>query len=168
MTSAADVDTGSSAARLPMPPYCALRDFLDAGTHAALLEFALANEARFCPTRIGRGYDPGFRVSLGLWDFKPLKTVLRTRIRTLIPQLITELRVDSFEPARIELELVAHGDGAFFKRHIDTQREIHAAGKSIQVISGVYYLFAEPKAFTGGELRLYRFGGGKNSDFIDI
>jgi Rps23 Pro-64 3,4-dihydroxylase Tpa1-like proline 4-hydroxylase len=168
MTSASDVDTGSSVARLPMPPYRALRDFLDAGTHAALLEFALANEARFYPTRIGRGYDPGFRISLGLRDFKPLKTVLRARIRKLIPQLIAELRVDPFEHARIELQLVAHGDGAFFKRHIDTQSEIHAVGKSIRVISGVYYFFAEPKGFTGGALRLYRFGGGKNSDFIDI
>jgi SM-20-related protein len=168
MTSTLDVDTGSSAAHLPMPPYRALRDFLDAETHAALLKFTLANEARFYRTRIGRGYDPGVRVSFGLRDFKPMKTVLRARIRTLIPQLIAELQVDSFAPAKIELELVAHGDGAFFKRHIDVPRGTQAAGKSIRVISGVYYFFAEPKGFTGGALRLYRFGNGENGDFIDI
>ena len=62
-----------------------------------------------------------------------------------------------FEPSEVELELVANNDGAFFKPHIDTF--IGDARKaSERMLSAVYYFYAEPKAFSGGALRLYSFG----------
>ena len=154
-----------------MPPYRVLRDFLDAKTRATLLEFSCANEAKFEPTLLrGSKHDPTFRVSLGLADFKPEKTALRERIRKIIPQLIAELGVNPFTCSKVELELVAHGDGAFFKRHLDTQRGVYGPGKSTRMISAVYYFHAEPKAFSGGALRLYRFGGGGGDEdgFVEI
>jgi SM-20-related protein len=58
------------------------------------------------------------------------------------------LGAQPFSPI-FELELVAHGDGAFFARHMDTLNHHH------RIISAVYYFQALPKAFCGGVLRLH-------------
>ena len=70
-----------------------------------------------------------------------------------------------FDPARIELEMVAHGDGAFFLRHADTviRREM----TSYRAISAVYYFHRLPKSFSGGVLRLHSIGS-KEGSFVDI
>jgi Rps23 Pro-64 3,4-dihydroxylase Tpa1-like proline 4-hydroxylase len=153
-----------------LPPYRCIRDFLKADEHQALLEFSIANEARFRPTVVrGNVIKPQERVSVGVWDFAPAKDNLRAHMMALVPQLIAELRVTSFVPCEIELELVAHGDGAFFKRHIDTFTGAQTKGKSARLISAVYYFYSEPKAFSGGALRLFRFGMAEGADdFIDI
>jgi len=76
--------------------------------------------------------------------------------------------VTSFEPSTIELELVASNDGAFFKRHIDTFIR-GARTSSDRLLSGVYYFHAEPKAFSGGALRLYPFGREQGeSNFAEV
>jgi SM-20-related protein len=155
---------------LPMPPHRVLRDFLDADTHATLLAFAIANEMKFLPTEIQGGrYDPTRRISFSWRDFEPLKGMLRERIRALVPRLIAELRVTPFECARVELELVAHGDGAFYKRHLDIILGVPDARKTTRMISGVYYFHAEPRGFTGGALRLYPFGSADSeSGFVEV
>ena len=93
--------------------------------------------------------------------FRPL---LKARLLELAPTLIAELRLTPFEVSKVELELVAHGDGAFYKRHIDTATARDAA--HLRVLSGVYYLHREPRAFSGGALRLYAIGN--NARFVDI
>ena len=50
-----------------------------------------------------------------------------------------------------EIELAPHGDGAFFKPHID----MRFGETGDRVISVVYYLHGTPKNFTGGGLRIY-------------
>ena len=62
----------------------------------------------------------------------------------------------AFEVSQVELELMAHGDGAFYKRHLDTQTGGDA--RSRRLVSGVYYFNHRPKAFSGGALRLYAIG----------
>src|SRR5262249_19066174 len=58
---------------------------------------------------------------------------------------------------------VAHGDGAFFARHIDTL--MHRR----RVISAVYYFFSLPKAFSGGVLRLHSMAAtGQEGTYVDI
>ena len=86
----------------------------------------------------------------------------------MVPSLISQLRVTPFDAPNLETELVAHGDGAFYKRHVDTQTPRHPEVNGIRVLSGVYYFHAEPKAFTGGELRLYALGGKSGENFVDI
>ena len=44
-----------------MPPYLVLRDFLPEETVAGLLDFTLAHEADFKPTRTGRGEEGSIR-----------------------------------------------------------------------------------------------------------
>jgi Rps23 Pro-64 3,4-dihydroxylase Tpa1-like proline 4-hydroxylase len=155
--------------RASMPPYCVYRDFLDSDMHARLLAWVIQNEPKFEPTVVGDGkHDPSRRVSLGVHDFGVLKALLRQRMLDLVPTLLEDLRVTSFEPSNVELELVCSNDGAFFKRHIDTF--IRASRRaSDRILSAVYYFHTEPKAFSGGTLRLYPFGATETDDqFVEL
>ena len=151
-----------------MPPFRVLNDFLDDVIVQDLFAFALSQQAEFRPTGIGRDkektIDTAFRVSLGLSDLGAYRGILETKILALVPRLIEELRVTPFEPSRSEFQLVAHGDGAFYKRHIDTQTASNR--KQRRVLTCVYYFYREPKAFSGGVLRLYAIGDIMR--FVDI
>jgi len=152
-----------------MPPYRVLPDFLAAADVAALLAYAEAHEADFEPTWVGgpkgRRRDPETRRSLALHDglhaFRPL---LASLIYDRAAALMASVGMPPMETSRFELQLVAHGDGAFYKRHIDTRTGggVH----EIRVLSGVYYFHRQPKAFAGGALRLCSFA--RNPQFIDI
>jgi len=160
--------------RTLMPPYGIYRGFLDSVAHSSLLAWALENGTRFKTSSVLRSFeqdgvhDPSVRKSLRVVDFGPMKAVLRQRLLDFAPTLIADLRVTSFEPSEVELELVANNDGAFFKQHTDTligdQRKA-----TDRLLSAVYYFHAEPKAFSGGALRLYSFGTEENQgNFVDV
>ena len=153
-----------------MPPYLVLRDFLDEETVAGLLAHALAHEADFEPTKTGHGGEgkiyPDARVSVGTRDLGPFKAILKDKVLGLAPELVAKLRATPVEAAKVELQLVAHNDGAFYKHHIDTLTA--SDRESIRVLSGVYYFHASPKAFTGGALRLYAIGDPGKKTFVDI
>jgi Rps23 Pro-64 3,4-dihydroxylase Tpa1-like proline 4-hydroxylase len=154
----------------PLPPYVVIKRFLDDELISRLLDHALQNEAKFSSTTIRKGViDPSRRISVGLSDLGPMKAEIKNRLRDLVPSLIEQLRVTPFELSGIELELVAHGDGAFYKRHIDTFTGDVEGETTQRMISGVYYFHAEPKAFVGGDLRLHAFGApDENTKFFDI
>ena len=150
-----------------MPPYRVYRGFLDSHARADLLAWVIENEAKFKPTKVSGGH-PFRRRSLRVRDFRLMETMLRQRVLDLFPTLIRDLRVPQFEPSEITIELVAHNDGAFFKRHIDMfvgdERGAHD-----RLLTAVYYFHAEPKAFSGGALRLYSFGVEEDeSSFVDV
>jgi Rps23 Pro-64 3,4-dihydroxylase Tpa1-like proline 4-hydroxylase len=167
-----DLQLGDKDAASPrglMPPYLVLRDFLDETTVAGLFAFALSKQSHFIPTRIAsKAIDPAIRVSKGLRELGAYRSHLKVKILGLLPELIARLRVTPFQMYAVELELVAHGDGAFYKRHTDTQTAVYNEVDRIRVLSGVYYFNAEPKAFAGGALRLYAIGGRPEQDFVDI
>ena len=158
-----------------MPPYSVYHGFLDSAAHASLLAWALENATKFKTSLVLRGFeqdeardDPSVRKSLRVGDFGSMMAVFRQRLLDFVPTLIADLRVTPFEPSKIELELVANNDGAFFKRHVDTfMGESRQA--SDRVLSTVYYFHAEPKAFSGGALRLYSFDTkGGEGNFVDV
>jgi Rps23 Pro-64 3,4-dihydroxylase Tpa1-like proline 4-hydroxylase len=140
-----------------MPPYLVLSDFLDEDTVDRLLAFALHNEAAFAPTSLGRGtIDEARRISASIHDLGPFKPLLKARMLALLPEFVTSLHATPLPDTTLEIELVAHGDGAFYKRHVDTQTATDF--RAIRFLSGVYYFHTEPKAFSGGALRLYAIG----------
>ena len=157
-----------------LPPHIVRREFLPADTVARLLAWTKENQARFKPATVGRDgkgvVRPEARISTRLHDFGPLKSELESILRPLAPGLAAELKVEPFETAHIELELVAHGDGAFYSRHIDTAREDDDRLRSTRrLLSGVYYFHAMPKAFEGGALRLHEILTAQNDpQFVDI
>lgn len=155
----------------PMPAYRVVRDFFDEGMVSKLLEHAVVHESEFNPTALNGGIiDSSIRVSSRLRGFGRLEEEVRRQALDLAPALMAELRVPIFAPSRIELEMVAHGDGAFFKRHVDTR-----IGSSLdevttqRILSGVYYFHTRPRRFSGGALRLYAFGADETSaNFVDL
>ena len=71
------------------------------------------------------------------------------------------LGIPEFEISHLEYELVAHRDGSFFRRHIDTATQSARENtKSDRVVTAVYYFHDMPKQFTGGELALAPLGPG--------
>ena len=154
-----------------LPPYRVIREFLPQALVQELLAYAQAHKDAFQPAGTRAGYDPTVRVSHTLFFNPALRQQLTERILPLTAQFIAALGVSRFEPDGVELELVAHGDGAFYSRHIDTfTGEVADAGSGRQrLISAVFYLHHSPKAFTGGALRLYALGRADTlADFVDI
>src|SRR5262245_56655757 len=97
----------------PLPPYLVRRDFLDEEIVSRLLDYAVRHQTEFEATTLQGGrIDSSFRVSAFLRDLGEWKQELRNLLLPLTPALIAELRVTPFEPDKIEVELVAHGDGA--------------------------------------------------------
>ena len=140
-----------------MPHAICLSNFLGAEVCSELLQFAIASEGEFRPTGIDNLAlpNPNIRRSVGLENIGRFVDVVDTRIQQVIPQLTNDLRLSKFEAKLIDLQMVSHGDGGFYTRHIDTFTGKDRPANGDRVISCVYYFFREPKGFTGGELRLH-------------
>jgi SM-20-related protein len=134
-----------------------------------LLDFAQTMRNRFKAADVGYGesnrIDFGYRRSSKLKPLGELEDELRRYAQGALLPMINRLGFPRFEPDRFELEMVAHGDGAFFSRHEDIV--IQPGMTSYRTISAVYYFHRWPKSFSGGELRLYPIGGTQRS-FVDI
>jgi SM-20-related protein len=160
----------SDAGPGPMPPHGIIDEFLREADRAALLDWAIQQQEAFKPAKIFSGdggretrVDAGRRSALrhrGLGPFEPL---MRERLLSHLPTIIAAAGYRGPEPRSIEFELNAYGDGAHFAPHIDiplgpNRRSAGEEEGEDRMISAVYYFFREPKSFTGGALRLYRFG----------
>ncbi|HVM22789.1 MAG TPA: 2OG-Fe(II) oxygenase [Sphingomicrobium sp.] len=168
----------------PIPPHAQLRDFLPREQLEALLDWTLSSRSRFRDATVkphggaGNRVDPSLRVALTLSDLGSLRPALERRMLEVLPDLMRACGSHGPEPRSLELELAAHGDGAHFARHTDIPigegREPLGAGPGEdRVLSGVFYFYREPKAFSGGCLRLFPFPGQQNEspsdrDYVDI
>jgi SM-20-related protein len=155
-----------------IPSYGLVHDWLGPETVERLLRFAQSNEHLFVDTVVvhkeGERVDSTRRVSKKLPTLNDLKSELRSKVEDLLPLMFHRLGSKPFIPSQIEVELVAHGDGAFFERHIDTITGLDHRGRS-RMISAVYYFHAMPKAFSGGELRIHSLAAsGQQGTFVDI
>ena len=147
--------------------YSTYSDFLSSEVRANLISWAIDNENKFELSTVTSGRSER-RKSLRVRDFEPLETVLRERVLSISVKLMKDLLVPEFTPSRVETELVAHNDGAFFKRHVDRLYG-HERRKHDRILTSVYYFFVEPKAFTGGALRLYSLDKEKGDNiFTDV
>jgi Rps23 Pro-64 3,4-dihydroxylase Tpa1-like proline 4-hydroxylase len=161
----------------PLPPCHQYRDFLQPAEHEALLEWAIANSARYEPARLtGHVIDPKRRIAERLNDLGPHRTVLERRLKEHLPDIFRRTGSRPFEIEYFELEIAAHGDGAFFAHHSDIpvgpgRKPLGGdkTGKQDRLVSAVYYFHREPRRFTGGTLRLYRLGDHEASgDFVEF
>ncbi len=152
-----------------IPPYRIVPNFLGNDLIERLLAHAQTRESEFVQTEIGNvagNVDPEIRVSRALRDLGSLRDQLDARFRAVMSQAVVDLRLTPFELARCEIELVAHGDGAFYKSHIDTMTTMPDA-KTQRALTGVLYFHVLPKGFSGGQLRLYSFAE-SGEHFVDI
>ncbi|MEN9886961.1 MAG: hypothetical protein RL758_1539 [Pseudomonadota bacterium] len=133
--------------------------FLGNDLSQKLLQHVLANEGRFSPSLIGDGNRKqqidSYRKSLRLEDVGDFREVFWRKTNEAVQTWARELGLAEFEISGLELELVAHGDGAFYKRHVDLFTGSGRDPQGDRTLSLVYYFHREPKAFEGGQLRLY-------------
>ena len=143
-------------------PHLVWRDFLPIEEHEAILDWALANRRSFAPSLVGGGkLRTDFRSSATATatDY-PWKDAFRARVRDSVPALARALGVAAFEVEQIQLSLIAYNDGDFYREHVDTEpsrdrEDVERVGD--RVLSAVYYFHREPKAYSGGALRLHAF-----------
>lgn len=166
----------------PLPPWHQFRNVLSDDEHRLLLDWTLSQRERFRPAGIaGKGVDPERRIAEKLLDLGPAAAPVEARLRALLPEIFARTGTRPFELEHLELEIAAHGHGAFFVRHLDIPvgpgrkplGGIKGEGHD-RLISAVYYYHREPKGFAGGALRLFRFGSGADGgdgvsdDHVDV
>ena len=100
-------------------------------------------------------------------DLGKFSSLFEEHVRALLPELIDQLRVTPFIAGEIELELVAHNDGAHFALHGDLYTG-QGSARGDRLLSAVYYFHRAPKAFSGGCLRLHRIGARPGDTGVDI
>jgi SM-20-related protein len=171
----------------PIPPHAQLRNLLPAEELQMLLDWALAGEQRFKQAKVNKGVDEN-RTSVvdqdvriaSVWrDLGPVESLVRRRLLDARPDVMRATGITGTEPRSLELELAAHGDGAHYGAHVDIpigpdRLPLGNGPGEDRVISAILYFHAEPKGFSGGQLRLYRFGvppsleGVSSSDYVDL
>ncbi len=156
--------------KAPFPPNATLEGFLPEPDRRALVDWAIASQAEFKPSFVFRGpggrerqVDPSFRNSLRHVGIGPFEPLFRDRLLASWTEIASATGYRGPPLTSLEFELNAYGEGAHFRPHIDIpvgpdRRNVGAKEGEDRVISAVYYFYREPKGFSGGALRLYRFG----------
>ena len=140
-------------------PHVIFRDVLGSPTVAELLAYVARHETDFRPAIIRnrrsgeRRVDLRQRDCLYLGDLGPFKQMIDTFVRDAVPKLLAGLQLAEAAVEPREFEICAYGDGGHFGAHVDTNE----LTDRVRVISCVYYFARTPRAFGGGELRLYGF-----------
>ena len=144
-------------------PHRILPDWLGEAQAARLLAYSLAAEARFTPTRLddhGAGrLDEVVRQSSVLKDLGAFAGPLRRKALALQAGLETAFDMQHTSANSTQIEMVAHGDGAFYRPHTDTYTGDEYTPGGRRRLTMVYYLHRRPRRFTGGRLRMFDRGG---------
>lgn len=155
----------------PDAAICAHRRFPSGARAPPGPRLVLANAAEFTPAavtagEVGSAYEvsPEDRIALTSKKLGPLEPMLTSHLLGALDRIVAGIGT-RLTPQSLDLELSAYGDGAFFAPHTDVSTGINReplSGEPGQdrVLSAVYYFHRQPKAFSDGALRLFRFGAG--------
>lgn len=144
-------------------------NFLPDDLHASLLKHTLSNEESFAPSPVvssrhldgvvDYGFRKSWRCPSGLGE---LRSAFESCLQSALVPQTEKLGVPRFAISRYEIELVAHRNGSFFRRHIDTATQSADDRQlSDRMVTAVYYFHSTPKQFSGGELALAPLGPGE-------
>jgi Rps23 Pro-64 3,4-dihydroxylase Tpa1-like proline 4-hydroxylase len=89
------------------------------------------------------------RRSKTLDDLGSSEGLFTTKLKESLEEVLARLGEPGFPVGRIEIQATASGDGDYFRMHQDADEE------STRAISFVYFVYREPRRFSGGELRLF-------------
>jgi len=136
--------------RIVRHPVVVIENFLPDHVWPALLERVLASEAAFQPSGThDRRSD--YRHSLVMNPPPDLVRPVVDRVRQAMPRALPALRVPPIIVGVVEAQVTASIDGSFFGVHTDADKEKVPK----RYLTYVYYFNRQPKAFAGGELRIY-------------
>ncbi len=126
-----------------------IENVLTARQHQELLAFVASREKDFVATSMIDGL-PNHRASTVIYDFEPFAALIRSRIAHLLPKACEMLGLQ-VPAGAVDAQLTAHNDNNFYRMHND-----NAAGPAVtRVLTFVYYFNRQPRAYSGGELRIY-------------
>jgi SM-20-related protein len=136
--------------------YVILDEFLAPAELDALLQFALAHEHDFQVSEVLSPGGPGVvdyehRQSRVLFELGNQPAAVVDRLQACLPRVLPKLGRGEFAISQVEAQITASNDGDFFRNHYDNGHPDTATRE----ITFVYFFHREPKAFSGGELRIY-------------
>ena len=154
------------------PPHRILTGWLGKTQSARLMAYGLAAEGRFVPTKLndhGAGrLDDVVRHSSVLKDLGAFAGPLRRKALALQAGLETAFDMTHAPANSTQMEIVAHGDGAFYRPHTDTYTGDEYTPGGRRRLTMVYYSHRQPRCFTGGRLRLFDLGGERSIDIEPV
>lgn len=115
-----------------------------------LLDYVLKNESEFVPTSTSTN-DLDYRRSMIIYSFPEFSQLITKRIKAILPDVFRKVDLEPFPISEIETQLTSHNDGNYYKIHNDNG----STDTATREFTYVYYFYREPKAFSGGELRIY-------------
>jgi Rps23 Pro-64 3,4-dihydroxylase Tpa1-like proline 4-hydroxylase len=132
--------------------YLQIDQFLSAADHDRALQAALTQEAKFVTSSTTTNAND-YRQSAILYatHYEALYHHLRSKLLETLPLAVNHLNLPLFDVTEVEMQMTAHNDGCFYKIHNDSGDKLTAT----RILTYVYYFYQTPKAFSGGELRLY-------------
>jgi len=142
--------TATAASRTIRHPVVIVDGLLGDAEWSPLLARVLASEAQFQPSAT-HDARADYRHSLVLNPPPDLVEPVVRRVRSLTPDVLPELRVQPITVGVVEAQVTASIDGSFFGVHTDADRQKVPK----RYLTYVYYFNRQPKAFSGGELRVY-------------
>lgn len=114
-----------------------------------LLQFAISRQSKFVPTTTSTNAE-NYRASVVLYDLEEWQREFNDLIHATLPSVFEALRMQSFTPSQIEMQLTAHGNGGYYKWHNDNGSE----EVRTRTLTYVYYFWRTPKRFDGGTLEI--------------
>lgn len=136
-----------------------LEEFFAPAEMGTLWSFAMARAPQFVASEVvgddhaGR-HDTDFRRSRVLYEIADILPLVQERVLQHLPLVLDRLQMAPFELREIELQVTASNDGEWFRPHRDSGHGPVASRE----LTFVYYCHREPRAFSGGDLRLFGFG----------
>lgn len=140
-----------------LPPYFIKENFFGQALVDRLLAHVAASKDAFQDATVASTSNDAevktaIRISRVSYEFGELKAEVKARFTEAFPEVLEQLGMPAFALTGTEREIVAHGDGAFYRRHIDTFTGSSVV--SVRALTAVYYFHSAPKRFQGGALRL--------------
>lgn len=137
-------------------PLVLFDEFLAAQEWAGVLQYTLRRGEEFTQSGIldaggASRTDNAYRRSQVLYNLEGCENLFVDRISSYLPHVLARLHQPPFPISHFEVQLTASNHGQFFKTH----RDDDADSVRTRAITFIYYFFREPKAFSGGALRLY-------------
>ena len=115
-----------------------------------LIQYCLKNQQKFLSATTSTN-DDRYRQSQVLHSFPEFHNLIADKITDILPEVLAKLAIPNFESTQIEAQITAHNNGHFYKIHNDNG----SPDTATRILTYVYYFYQEPKAFSGGELKIY-------------
>jgi hypothetical protein len=136
-------------------PFVVTDGHLPSDQHEEILHLACEHIASMHPARVGDDHRVDV-VARSSWRLLHNTLELKLpwfagHIKSRLESVVRQLGMRDFDCGEIELQMIAHLSGGFYKIHRDNSGDSMCG----RTISFSYYFYRQPKSFSGGDLLLY-------------